>query len=252
MKGLFVTGTDTNVGKTWVGSSLLSELTKLNIPVKARKPVESGWPTGEDITSTDAWKLAQATNNTNALDEICPNQFSAALSPDRAAMLENKTLNLDDLYKDCLRGVTETDFLYVEGAGGFYSPISDDGLNADLANLLNESAILATRYKKKTITKNEVNEAADRIIGGIAGATMEDTKNKKLIAYHEVGHALAGTLLKNHDDVQKVTLIPRGRVQGFTLFTPDEQPLMTRGQLSSRLIGTLGGRAAEEIVFGKM
>src|SRR5210317_2327920 len=61
---------------------------------------------------------------------------------------------------------------------------------ADLANLLNESAILATRYKKQTISKNEVNEAADRIIGGIAGSTMEDTKNKKLIAYHEVGHAI--------------------------------------------------------------
>merc|ERR1712127_857992 len=68
---------------------------------------------------------------------------------------------------------------------------------ADLANLLNESAILATRYKKTTITKNEVNEAADRIIGGIAGSTKEDTKNKKLIAYHEVGHAITGTVLQS-------------------------------------------------------
>merc|ERR1712176_1239699 len=73
---------------------------------------------------------------------------------------------------------------------------------ADLANLLNESAILATRYKKTIITKNEVNEAADRIIGGIAGTTMEDTKNKKLIAYQEVGHAVVGSVLENHDDVE--------------------------------------------------
>merc|ERR1712127_625866 len=78
---------------------------------------------------------------------------------------------------------------------------------ADLANLLNESAILATRYKKQNISKNEVNEAADRIIGGIAGSAMEDTKNKKLIAYHEVGHAIVGSLLENHDDVEKVTLV---------------------------------------------
>jgi cell division protease FtsH len=69
---------------------------------------------------------------------------------------------------------------------------------ADLANLLNEAAILATRYKKKTITKTEVNDAADRIIGGIAGATMED-KNKKIIAYHEVGHAIVGSVLENHE-----------------------------------------------------
>jgi cell division protease FtsH len=88
---------------------------------------------------------------------------------------------------------------------------------ADLANLLNEAAILATRYKKQTITKNEVNEAADRIIGGIAGTTMEDTKNKKLIAYHEVGHAIVGSVLENHDEVEKITLIPRGGSKRFNM-----------------------------------
>merc|ERR1712008_260725 len=87
---------------------------------------------------------------------------------------------------------------------------------ADLANLLNESAILATRYKKQTITKVEVNEAADRIIGGIAGSPMEDSKNKRLIAYQEVGHAIVGSLLENHDAVEKVTLIPRGGAKGLT------------------------------------
>merc|ERR1711935_853501 len=71
---------------------------------------------------------------------------------------------------------------------------------ADLANLLNEAAILATRYKKSSITKVEVNEAADRIIGGIAGTPLEDTKNKRLIAYQEVGHAIIGSALKSHDE----------------------------------------------------
>ena len=123
---------------------------------------------------------------------------------------------------------------------------------ADLANLLNESAILATRYKKNIITKNEINEAVDRIIGGIAGSPMEDTKNKKLIAYHEVGHAIVGSLLQNHDDVEKVTLIPRGSAKGLTWFAPDEdQMLISRAQLLARITGTLGGRVAERVIFGE-
>jgi cell division protease FtsH len=123
---------------------------------------------------------------------------------------------------------------------------------ADLANLLNESAILATRYKKNVITKNEVNEAVDRIIGGIAGSAMEDTKNKKLIAYHEVGHAIIGSLLQNHDNVEKVTLIPRGSAKGLTWFAPDEdQMLISRAQLLARITTTLGGRVAERVIFGE-
>ena len=122
---------------------------------------------------------------------------------------------------------------------------------ADLANLLNEAAILATRYKKSGITKNEVNEAADRIIGGIAGTPMEDTKNKRLVAYHEVGHAIAGTVLKSHDEVEKITLVPRGGAKGLTWFTPEEdQSLLSRSELLARIITTLGGRAAEQVVFG--
>ena len=122
---------------------------------------------------------------------------------------------------------------------------------ADLANLLNEAAILATRYKKASITKNEVNEAADRIIGGIAGTPMEDNKNKRLVAYHEVGHAIAGTVLKSHDEVEKITLRPRGGAKGLTWFTPEEdQSLLSRSELLARIITTLGGRAAEQVVFG--
>jgi len=123
---------------------------------------------------------------------------------------------------------------------------------ADLANILNEAAILTARANLETITIKQIYTAIERIIAGLEGVLLNDSRNKRLVAYHEVGHALTGTLLKNHDDVQKVTLIPRGRAQGLTWFTPDEQPLLTRGQLSSRLIGTLGGRAAEKVIFGKM
>jgi len=122
---------------------------------------------------------------------------------------------------------------------------------ADLANLLNEAAILATRYKKETISKNEVNQAIDRVIGGIAGNPMEDSKNKKLIAYHEVGHAITGTVLQSHDEVEKITITPRGSAKGLTWFTPDEdQSLISRSALLARIIGTLGGRAAEQVIFG--
>ncbi len=84
------------------------------------------------------------------------------------------------------------------------------------------------------------------------GTALVDSKSKRLIAYHEVGHALIGTLLKDHDPVQKVTLIPRGQALGLTWFTPnEEQGLVSRSQLKARITATLGGRAAEEIVFGK-
>merc|ERR1712194_651279 len=120
------------------------------------------------------------------------------------------------------------------------------------ADLVNESAILATRYKKNTITKNEVNEAVDRILGGIAGSAMEDSKNKKLIAYHEVGRAIIGSLLQNHDAVEKVTLIPRGSAKGLTWFAPSEdQMLISRAQLLARITETLGGRVAERVIFGE-
>ena len=122
---------------------------------------------------------------------------------------------------------------------------------ADLANLLNEAAILATRYKKSSISKKEVNEAADRIIGGIAGSPLEDTKNKRLVAYHEIGHALTGSVLKSHDEVEKITLAPRGGAKGLTWFTPNEdQSLLSRSALLARIIVALGGRAAEQVVFG--
>jgi cell division protease FtsH len=80
---------------------------------------------------------------------------------------------------------------------------------------------------------------------------MEDTKNKKLIAYHEVGHAIIGSVLENHDEVEKITLIPRGGAKGLTWFAPEEdQMLLSRSQLLARIITTLGGRVTEQVVFG--
>jgi cell division protease FtsH len=122
---------------------------------------------------------------------------------------------------------------------------------ADLANLLNEAAILTARRRKDAITLAEIDDAVDRVVAGMEGTPLVDSKSKRLIAYHEIGHALIGTLVKDHDPVQKVTLIPRGQAQGLTWFTPDEeQGLISRGQLKARITGALGGRAAEYEVFG--
>jgi cell division protease FtsH len=122
---------------------------------------------------------------------------------------------------------------------------------ADLANLLNEAAILTARRRKDAITLLEIDDAVDRVVAGMEGTPLVDSKSKRLIAYHEIGHALIGTLLKDHDPVQKVTLVPRGQAQGLTWFTPsEEQGLISRSQLKARISGALGGRAAEDIIFG--
>ena len=122
---------------------------------------------------------------------------------------------------------------------------------ADLANLLNEAAILCARRRKEAITMSEIDAAVDRVIAGMEGTPLVDSKSKRLIAYHEVGHAIIGTLIRDHDPVQKVTLIPRGQARGLTWFTPnEEQGLTTKSQLMARIAGAMGGRAAEEEIFG--
>jgi cell division protease FtsH len=122
---------------------------------------------------------------------------------------------------------------------------------ADLANILNESAILATRRKKQLISMAELDSALDRVIQGLQGTNLRDTRSKRLLAYHEVGHALTATLLPDHDPVDKVTIIPRGQTVGMTWFTPlEDYELISQEQILARLVVSLGGRAAEEIVFG--
>ncbi|KAI5063485.1 hypothetical protein GOP47_0022032 [Adiantum capillus-veneris] len=123
---------------------------------------------------------------------------------------------------------------------------------ADLANLLNEAAILAGRRGKAAISAKEIDDSIDRIVAGMEGTVMTDGKAKSLVAYHEVGHAICGTLTPGHDPVQKVTLIPRGQARGLTWFIPGEDPsLISKQQIFARVVGALGGRAAEEIIFGE-
>ncbi|WML89427.1 dethiobiotin synthase [Thiothrix lacustris] len=137
--GIFVTGTDTGVGKTHVGVQLIHALRVLGREVIPRKPVESGWLNDEALT--DAGQLAQAAGV--PLDKaICPYRFQAALAPPRAASRVKQTLLLRDLAATCPLHWDKQQFLHVEGAGGFYSPLANDGLNADLAQILGLPVVL--------------------------------------------------------------------------------------------------------------
>ena len=126
---------------------------------------------------------------------------------------------------------------------------------ADLANLLNEAAILTARRQQQQIDDAALTDALERITMGLTAAPLQDSAKKRLIAYHEIGHALVTTLLPEADKLDKVTLLPRaGGVGGFARTLPDEENLdsglITRAFLKARLVVALAGRAAELVVFG--
>ncbi|MDO4431721.1 MAG: ATP-dependent zinc metalloprotease FtsH [Aerococcaceae bacterium] len=122
---------------------------------------------------------------------------------------------------------------------------------ADLENLLNESALIAARRGKKVIDASDVDEAQDRIIVGLAKPDRERSEHiNRIVAYHEAGHAIAGIVLESASEVQKVTIVPRGRAGGYVLSTPKEEQLLhSKEELLQRVVGLLAGRTAEEIVF---
>lgn len=125
---------------------------------------------------------------------------------------------------------------------------------ADLENVLNEGAILAVRDDRNLITMDDLDEAIDRVMMGPAKKSKKYTdKEKRLVAYHEAGHAVIGLKLENSDMVQKVTIIPRGEAGGYNLMTPREEKMMpTKGDFIAQITGLLGGRVAEEVVFDEI
>jgi len=188
--------------------------------------------------------VVAATNRVDILDPalLRPGRFDRQVTvdvPDMKGRME--ILNVHARNKKLAEDVDlETMALRTPGFSG-----------ADLANLLNEAAILAGRRGLQSISLKEVDDAVDRIVAGLEGRAMTDGKVKSLVAYHEVGHALCATLTPGHDPVQKVTLIPRGQAKGLTWFRPNEDPtLISKQQMFARIVGALGGRAAEEVVFG--
>jgi len=146
LRGIFVTATDTGVGKTHVGTRLVEAMTRQGLRVAVRKPVESGCELQDgELLPADALRLRAAAGAREPLQTICPLRFRHALSPPRAASLTGTRIFLAQLRDAVLTGVngeTESNWLHVEGAGGICSPIAEDGLNADLAAALRLPVVL--------------------------------------------------------------------------------------------------------------
>jgi ATP-dependent Zn protease len=124
---------------------------------------------------------------------------------------------------------------------------------ADIANVCNEAALIAARKNKKSIGKQDFLDAIDRIIGGLEKRSKIISKHEKgVIAYHEAGHATVSWMLEHASPLIKVTIIPRGRALGAAWYLPEERQITTYEQLFDEMTATLGGRASEEIIFGKV
>ena len=124
---------------------------------------------------------------------------------------------------------------------------------ADIANVCNEAALIAARKNKENIEKQDFLDAIDRIVGGLEKKNSVITESeKKVIAYHEAGHATTSWMLEYAHPLVKVTIVPRGKALGAAWYLPDERQITTKEQMYHEMIATLGGRAAEQIIFGQI
>ena len=170
MQGLFITGTDTGVGKTRVATALAHAFTARGVRVHARKPVESG--VDARVGPLDAQALHEAAGAHETLDRVCPLRLRAPLSPERAARLEGIVLELDDLVASVKAGVDDG-FTLVEGAGGFLSPIARGALNADLAQALRLPVLIVAADRLGTLNHTLLTVEAVRARGlEVAGIVL--------------------------------------------------------------------------------
>lgn len=145
-RGLFITGTDTDVGKTFIGAQIVSLLIKQGRSVLPRKPIESGClKENGKLIPQDARKYHLATNKKISLDDICSFRFEPAISPQRAARLVNTPITISKTIDACFKNTKNESIYVIEGAGGFYSPLCEDGLNADLAQSLSLPILLIAK-----------------------------------------------------------------------------------------------------------
>jgi dethiobiotin synthetase len=178
MQGVFITGTGTEVGKTFVGLEIARQLSRRNIKVIPRKPVESGCLQQDgELIPQDASALKKAANYPGPLSDVCPYRFEAPVSPVRAAHLANKILTTEQLLNICLQG-SEHGFVLVEGAGGFYSPLTEDGLNADLAVALQLPVLLVAEDKLGALNQVLLSAEAIKMHGlQLAGVVLNALDN---------------------------------------------------------------------------
>jgi len=173
MQGIFITGTNTDVGKTFIAVAIARALTVRNITVIPRKPIESGCiRQNDELIPQDASALKQAANYKGDISEVCPYRFEPPISPVRAAHLANEILTTEQLVNKCLDG-SEDGFMLIEGAGGFYSPLAENGLNADLAVALQLPVLLVADDRLGALSQVLLNVEAIQMRGlPLAGVVM--------------------------------------------------------------------------------
>ena len=188
--------------------------------------------------------IIAATNRSDVLDPalLRPGRFDRQVTVDLPDVREREEILIVHARDKVLAPSVKLEFL-AKRTPGFSG--------AALENLLNEAALLAVRRNKNAITMSEIDEATDRVIGGPAKLSRKYTEHERqVVAYHEAGHAVLGIKLPNAEDVQKITIIPRGQAGGYTLMMPKEETyLATKSELLQRITGLLGGRVSEEIHF---
>jgi cell division protease FtsH len=190
--------------------------------------------------------ILAATNRADILDRALmrAGRFDRQIYVDMPDLNERKDIFKVHLKPLKLDANVDVDFLAKQTPG--FS-------GADIANICNEAALIAARHDKKVIEKQDFLDAVDRIIGGLEKKNkIISVHEKKVIAYHEAGHASVSWLLEHAHPLVKVTIVPRGRSLGAAWYLPEERQITTTEQLLDEMCATLGGRAAEEIIFGKI
>lgn len=190
--------------------------------------------------------LLAATNRAEILDRalLRPGRFDRQIHVDLPDLTERI-----EIFKVHIKPLKLDDSVDIEFLGKQTPGFS----GADIANICNEAALIAARKKKKSITQQDFLDAVDRVIGGLEKKNKIITANeKKVIAYHEAGHASVSWLVQYASPLVKVTIVPRGRSLGAAWYLPEERQITTKEQMLDEMCAALGGRAAEEIMFGKV
>jgi len=197
-QGLFITGTDTDVGKTYIGAQMAASLHQLSIKLQPRKPIESGCQLIDgSLHPDDANHYYQAVNQSVSLDDICPYRFEPPISPQRAARLVNQLISVDQVHQACMHNVGNEDFLLVEGAGGFYSPLCEDGLNADVAEALQLPVLLVANDQLGCINHILLTKEAIEKRGLKVSAIVLNAKNQT----HDAA-------MNNAEDLKTIVEVP--------------------------------------------
>ncbi|MFN6037229.1 MAG: ATP-dependent zinc metalloprotease FtsH, partial [Bacteroidota bacterium] len=190
--------------------------------------------------------ILAATNRADILDRalLRPGRFDRPIYVDMPDMLERK-----EIFKVHLKPLKLDSDIDIE----FLAKQTPGFSGADIANICNEAAVIAARGNKKTVTKQDFLDAVDRVIAGLEKKNKIITPHeKKIIAYHEAGHATVSWMCEYASPLIKVTIVPRGKSLGAAWYLPEERQLTNSDQLEDEICAALGGRAAEEIIFGKV